>query len=76
MNKKEYLLRKKEKRRSITIKRLEVEITRLAEVLYSLPEDNQEEKDGVLNQIRNHKARVEKANRERQEIIQKIVNIP
>jgi len=76
MNKKEYLLRKKEKRRSITIKRLEVEITRLAEVLYSLPEDNQEEKDRILNQIRNHKARVEKANRERQEIIQKIVNIP
>ena len=76
MNKKEYLLRAKITRRGNAVKKLEIELTRFAEVLYNLPDDNEKEKTKILAKMTKYRTRIDEYNAERKALIQKVVNIP
>ena len=69
MNRKEYLIKAKIKRKTLTIQKLEVEIIRYAEILYNLPDDNEIEKNKIVASMRKHKARIELLNAEKQALI-------
>ena len=48
MNRKEYLIKAKIKRKTATIQKLEVEVVRYAEILCNLPDDNEAEKNRIV----------------------------
>jgi len=73
MNQKEMNLRQKIKRRSNAINKLEVEISRNAEILAMIDYDETEQKK-IVDRIRKLKAREEKALQEKKEFIRELID--
>jgi len=73
MNKKEYLLRKRIERKTNTTNKLQAEISRFAEVLNNLPEDNFAAFCQIIAKIKKYKTRIEKHNFEKKLMLNELI---